>query len=131
MKLFLLLITFLSFGTFAQNYNLDSLSHVDYTALHDSKLNDVWGYTDEFGNEYALVGAEKGVSIVDISDPQNPVEVYWHVGMTSVWRDIKTFGDYAYVTTEADDGLLIIDLSPLPNNPITNTANYFNISDYW
>lgn len=131
MKYHFLLTFLITLSGLTQNYNLDSLSHIDYRQLHDSKLNDVWGYTDEFGNEYALVGAEKGVSIVDISDPQNPVEVYWHVGMTSVWRDIKTFGDYAYVTTEADDGLLIIDLSPLPNNPITNTANYFNISDYW
>ncbi|HLW30227.1 MAG TPA: choice-of-anchor B family protein [Brumimicrobium sp.] len=131
MKLFLLLITFLSFGTFAQNYNLDSLSHVDYTALHDTELNDVWGYTDEFGNEYALVGAEKGVSVVDITDPENPFEVYWHVGSSSVWRDIKTFGDYAYVTTEAEDGLLIIDLSPLPSNPIVNSANYFGDTKIW
>ncbi|PWH86916.1 choice-of-anchor B family protein [Brumimicrobium oceani] len=131
MKYLFLFFPFLSLISWSQNYNLDSLSHLDYQQLHNSDLNDVWGYTDEFGNEYALVGAEKGVSVVDISDPQNPVEVYWHTGMTSVWRDIKTFGDYAYVTTEADDGLLIIDLSPLPNSPITNTNNYFNISNYW
>src|SRR5690554_7258718 len=64
-----------------------------------------------------------------ITDPQNPTEVYWHVGLTSVWRDIKTHGDFAYVTTEADDGLLIIDLSPLPNDPIVNTTNYFGRSE--
>src|SRR5690554_7955083 len=55
-----------------------------------------------------------------ISDPQNPTEVYWHVGLTSVWRDIKTHGDFAYVTTEADDGLLIIDLSPLRSEEHTS-----------
>ncbi|RYM34723.1 choice-of-anchor B family protein [Brumimicrobium glaciale] len=129
---YLFVLTFLiSLSGWTQNYNLDSLSHIDYNVLHSSELNDIWGYTDELGNEYALVGAEKGVSVVDITDPQNPVEVYWHVGMSSIWRDIKTFGDYAYVTTEADDGLLIIDLSPLPGNPIINTANYYNTSDYW
>lgn len=129
---YLFVVSFLcTFSAWTQNFNLDSLSHVDYDVLHDTELNDVWGYTDEFGNEYALVGAEKGVSVVDISDPLNPVEIYWHNGSTSVWRDVKTFGDYAYITTEADDGLLIIDLSPLPNNPIVNTTNYYNNTSYW
>jgi len=131
MKFIFFLAFLFSFGLIAQNHHLDSLSHIDYSALHNSMLNDIWGYTDEFGNEYALVGAEKGVSIVDITDPQNPTEVYWHVGSTSVWRDIKTFGDYAYVTTEADDGLLIIDLSPLPGNPIVSTTNYFGDTKIW
>ncbi len=131
MKYIFIFIFLISITAWTQNYNLDSLSHIDYNQLHNTKLNDVWGYTDEFGNEYAIVGAEKGVSIVDITNPQNPIEIYWHVGLTSVWRDIKTHGDYAYITTEADDGLLIIDLSPLPNNPIVNATNYFNTSDYW
>lgn len=129
---YLCTIAFLcAFSAWTQNFNLDSLSHIDYDALHGSNLSDVWGYTDEFGNEYALVGAEKGVSVVDISNPQNPIEIYWHNGSTSVWRDIKTYGDYAYITTEADDGLLIIDLSPLPNNPIVNVTNYYNNANYW
>ena len=131
MKYLFVILFFISLNSWTQNYNLDSLSHIDYDVLHDTELNDIWGYTDEFGNEYALVGAEKGVSVVDISDPQNPVEVFWQPGLVSVWRDIKTFGDFAYVTTEADDGLLIIDLSPLPNNPIINTTNYYNNSNYW
>ncbi|RFC53805.1 choice-of-anchor B family protein [Brumimicrobium aurantiacum] len=131
MKILSLLFLFITFNVFAQDYNLDSLSHVDYDALHSTKLNDVWGYTDENGNEYALVGARKGVGIVDISDPANPVEVYWHQGSTSVWRDIKTYGDYAYVTTEENDGLLIIDMSPLPNNPIVDVTNYYSSTSYW
>lgn len=131
MKFIYTLLFICPFILFAQNHHLDSLSHIDYSALHNTQLNDIWGYTDEFGNEYALVGAEKGVSIIDVTDPQNPTEVYWHVGLTSVWRDIKTHGDFAYVTTEADDGLLIIDLSPLPNDPIVNTTNYFGTSMVW
>jgi choice-of-anchor B domain-containing protein len=115
----------------AQNHHLDSLSHLDYSVLHNTELSDIWGYTDEFGNEYALIGAGKGVSIVDVTDPENPVEVYWHVGSSSVWRDIKTFGDYAYITTEALDGLLIIDLSPLPNGSIVSTTNYTGDAKIW
>ena len=35
--------------------NIDSVGHVNYTTLHDTGLNDVWGYVDEDNNEYALV----------------------------------------------------------------------------
>ena len=94
---FLACLTLLAFSSFGQ-FNLDSISHVDYISLHQTGLNDVWGYVDEVGNEYALVGAQKGTSVVDISDPANPIEIFWEPGLTSTWRDIKTFGDYAYVT---------------------------------
>lgn len=58
--------------------NVDSLSHINYQQLHGANLNDVWGYEDEFGNEYAIVGTSKGTSIVDITNPTAPVEVFWH-----------------------------------------------------
>lgn len=57
--------------------NVDSLSHINYQQLHAANLNDVWGYVDEMGNEYALVGTSKGTSIVNVTDPTNPVEVFW------------------------------------------------------
>ena len=104
--------------------NVDSLSHVNYQQLHDANLNDVWGYVDEMGNEYALVGTSKGTSIVNVTDPTNPVEVFWLPGSTSIWRDPSSHGDYAYVTTEAEDGLLIIDLSPLPQDTNLTTTLY-------
>ena len=115
----------------AQNHHLNLLSSLDYEALHNTELNDVWGYVDENGNEYALIGAAKGVSIVDITDPSNPNEIFWYQGTESVWRDLKVFGDYAYITTEADDGLLIIDMSPLPTGSITSTASYFGNGNNW
>lgn len=110
---------------FAQGqFNMSLKGHINYQQLHGTLLNDIWGYVDNEGNEYALVGARKGVSIVSLADPQNPVEVHWHEGQNSVWRDLKVFGHYAYVTTEAEAGLLIIDLSPLPNNPIVTEVYY-------
>jgi hypothetical protein len=57
---------------------------------------------------------ETGVSIVDITNAASPNELVFIPGANSIWREIKTNGDYAYVTTEAEEGLLIIDLSPLP-----------------
>lgn len=126
MKLYLLLLAcFFSVVSLAQ-LNIDSVGRVDYQQLHSTMLNDIWGYTDELGNEYALVGAEDGVGVVDVSDPANPTEVFWVDGPNSVWRDLKTFGDYAYITTEAEGGLLIIDLSPLPASNALTTSTYFN-----
>lgn len=104
--------------------NVDSLSHVDYQLLHGANLNDVWGYVDELGNEYAIVGTSKGTSIVNITDGNNPQEIFWLAGTESIWRDPCVSGDYAYVTTEAEDGLLIIDLSPLPQSTNLSTTLY-------
>lgn len=104
--------------------NIDSLSHIDYQLLHQANLNDVWGYVDELGNEYAIVGTSKGTSIVNITDGANPQEVFWLAGTESIWRDPCVYGDYAYVTTEAEDGLLIIDLSPLPQSTNLPTTLY-------
>ena len=128
MKLILsFLFFFLSVFGYSQ-LNIDSVGRVDYQALHNTKLNDIWGYTDEFGNEYALVCAEDGVGVVDVTYPANPNEVFWVDGPNSVWRDLKTFGDYAYITTEAAGGLLIIDLSPLPASNALTAAVYFDMN---
>ena len=95
---------------FSSKCQLDSLSRIEY----DTKLNDVWGYVDTSGNEYALVGLRNGLSIVEVTNPSNPIEVYRSSGPQTIWRDIKVYGNYAYVTNEADSGLRIYDLSVLP-----------------
>jgi len=66
---------------------LDFVSNLDYQELHDAQLNDVWGYVDEVGNEYAVIGTTKGTSIVDVTDPVNPQEIFWLDGAQSIWRD--------------------------------------------
>ena len=101
------------------------LKHVDAASFstQPGDLNDIWGWVDSLGNEYALVGAKKGTFIFDVTDPINPIEVFHEPGMNSIWRDVKTFGNYAYVTTEAQNGLLIIDLNPLPTS--TNLTTYY------
>jgi choice-of-anchor B domain-containing protein len=108
--------------------NMSLLSRVNYQQLHQANLNDVWGYVDEFGNEYAIVGTSKGTSVLDISDPTQPTEVFWLPGSTSIWRDPCVYGDVAYITTEAEDGLSIIDLSPLPSSNVLPTYTYYGNS---
>ena len=92
---------------------------------YNQDLNDVWGYVDLNGNEHALVGCANGFSYVDVSNPSNPQEVFFISGSNSVWRDLKTWGKYAYVTTEAEDGLLIVDLTDLSGQTYTYWTDQF------
>ncbi len=78
-------------------------------------VNDVCGWVAPDGREYALVGLNTGVSIVNVDS--TPIkEVAFVPGVDNLWRDINTFGHYAYVTSEAHIGLLIIDLQYLPDS---------------
>jgi choice-of-anchor B domain-containing protein len=123
-KAYLLFVFLLIFFTSESQLNIDSLSHIDYQQLHGANLNDVWGYVDELGNEYAIVGTSKGTSIVNVTIPTSPFEVFWLPGSESIWRDPCVYGNYAYVTTEAEDGLQIIDLTPLPQSTNLNSTLY-------
>ncbi len=79
--------------------------------------SNIWGYVDSLGNEYALVGTADGVRIIDVTNPVLPVQRFAVSGNTSNWREIKTWGKYAFVTTEAtapNPGIQIINLSNLP-----------------
>lgn len=115
----LLVVILLVFSITTTNAQLN-LSYVG-NLTYSANLNDIWGYTDDNGNEYAIVGLTNGVSVVDISTPSNPVQVGFAPGAGSLWRDIKVWDKYAYITTDVGmDGLMIIDLSNLPNG-ITHT----------
>ncbi|MEL7020008.1 MAG: choice-of-anchor B family protein [Bacteroidota bacterium] len=82
---------------------------------YDQQVSDVWGYVAPDGTEYALVGLQNGVSVVSLADPANPVESGQLSGAASNWRDLKTYGEYAYVTNETAGGLLVVDLTQLPD----------------
>lgn len=101
----------------AQNLNVSLVGSLQYS----EDANDIWGYADSSGVEYAIIGLRNGTSIVSLADPANPVQVGYVPGANSTWRDIKTWGQYAYVTTDVGtDGLVVIDLSNLPNG-VTST----------
>ncbi|NNM14948.1 MAG: choice-of-anchor B family protein, partial [Gammaproteobacteria bacterium] len=57
-----------------------------------SSASDIWGHVDmNNGNEYALMGLNNGIAVVDVSDPANPVEVGTISGRSSTWRDVKVY----------------------------------------
>lgn len=92
--------------------------------------NDCWGWTSD-GREFVLFGRSDGTSIIEVTDPVNPIVVADVPTATtpSLWRDIKVIGDVAYIVSEAGDhGLQIIDLSIVPDlvpgGALANTAYY-------
>ena len=100
-----------------ENYNLELASSLNFPGINMSNL---WGYADSLGNEYALLGTSVGLSIIDVTDPFNPDLLFNVNGVTSDWREVRTWQHYAYVTTEGNNGgLTIIDLSELPDTIYT------------
>jgi len=73
--------------------------------------NDCWGYVSPSGREYALMGLDSAVGVVEITDPVNPVIVGIVPHTESPWADIKTYGGYAYAVNESGDGVQVIDLT--------------------
>lgn len=99
---------FICYSLSGQNYyNIDLLARVSVAERSGS----IWGYTDSKGIEYALLGTELGLRVFSLEDPHNPLVLKFIPAEPSIWREIKTYGQFAYITTEAKDGLMVVDLS--------------------
>ncbi len=119
----LILISFIFSSCFAyaqENYNVDFVSNVNY----DDLASDIWGYVDDVGREYAVMGLNNSTVVLSLEDPANPVELARIPGARSTWRDIKSLGNFLYVTADqGNQGLLIIDMSEAP---LKITWEYWN-----
>ena len=107
---------------------VDLLSHF---ALSDLEVvpktgADVWGFVDlNTEREYALLSLNNGLAVIDVTDAENPFQVGHVQGNDSMWRDVKVFQQhqahsdrwktFAYLSTEAADQIMVIDLTGLPN----------------
>jgi len=128
MKKLLIIISFfplfgLAQGLTSQSMNLNLLGTYDYPAAQG---NDIWGWVDSNNNEYALVGLSSGFSVVNVTNPSAPYEEFFISDINSIWRDVKTWGNYAYVTTEAAAGLLIVDLSDMTGSTYSHVSQFTN-----
>ena len=117
----------------ARALNMRLLAHLDLATLtstahvhHDAPFqvegafsgSGNWGYTSADGRRFALTGISSGLSIVEVTDPATPRNVGVIPGPESQWREVKTYKQFVYVTTEARPyGLDIIDLS-VPDHPV-------------
>lgn len=109
-------------GVFTCN-NVEVVAHLPTAALGGARgawVNDVWGWTDPATRrDYALVARRDGASFVDVTDPAKPRLVGTlprTVGSPpSVWRDIKTIGNHAYIVADGSGahGVQVFDLTRL------------------
>ena len=118
---FVLILPFLASAQSSMNMNL--LGTYDYPTTQG---NDIWGWVDGNNNEYALVGLRSGFSVVNVTNPSSPSEEFFISDVNSTWRDVKTWGNYAYVTTEANAGLLIVDLTDMTGNTYSHVTQFTN-----
>lgn len=116
----------------------DLLFQMDLSAFNGGEANDIWGWTDALDNrEYALVGLDNGTSFVDITDMANPVYLgkLLTATVSSGWRDIKVYGNHAFIVSEAaNHGMQVFDLTRLrnvqdPPELFTSDARYTEIGN--
>jgi choice-of-anchor B domain-containing protein len=81
--------------------------------------NDCWGYTSPSGREYAIVGVSNGTAFVEVTDPGAPDLIAFRTGPDSLWRDMKVYGDNAYVVSEGGSGIQIYDMSAIDSGTVT------------
>jgi choice-of-anchor B domain-containing protein len=86
---------------------------------NSSSGNDCWGYVSPSGREYAIIGTERGTNFVEITDPSNPVVIDWVDGPDSLWRDIKTYQNYAYAVSEGGSGIQVMNLANIDSGNVT------------
>lgn len=100
----------------AQNVNCVLRAHIEYPG---QTLANICGYVKD-NREYALLGGSQFTIIVDVTEPSTPVQVAQVPSVNNLWKEIKTYQHYAYVTSEGGGGLKIIDLDGLPSATLTH-----------
>lgn len=107
----------------AVSRNVNLLAHLDnYTAY-----SACCAYIHSDGREYAIVGTDIGTSIVNITVPAASYQVAFIPGLTSVWREMKQYRNWVYISTEAAGGGIQIVRMTDPENPVlvnTYTTNF-------
>lgn len=105
--------------------NVVQQAHVANAATHE--MANICGYTAPNGNEYALCGTDDGMKIYNVTVPSSPVYITQIPWTNNLWKEIKVYHQFAYVTTEAaGSGLQIVDLT---NLPATNLAYHIYSGD--
>ncbi len=91
----------------------DLLSFLPLSTWGASVTSDVWGWVDEEGREYTLLGLDVGLAVIDVSNPWCPVDLGLlpaHTGPNQ-WRDVEVLDGWAVITSEArDHGVQLLDL---------------------
>ncbi len=99
--------------------NVELRSWIDLTTFGSANGNSCWGYVSSSGREYALMGLDNKLAIVEITDPDNPD---WFASVphgANLWADVKVYQDHCYVVTEGTSGIQVVNLSNIDNHQVT------------
>jgi choice-of-anchor B domain-containing protein len=127
-KLILFLLSFISFNAFAQPQEANLLGtwndpDIPPTSFYDNPYNEVWGLAVN-NSEIAVIGSTLGTHFINVTDPNNPVEITDAFvagaaqGTSIVHRDFHDFGGYLYAVCDESGSstLQVIDISNLPSS---------------
>ena len=110
------------------------LSRSDVGANRGIQMSDVWGWTDpETGVEYAIIGRTDGTSFVSLANPESPRYLgdlpHTASGNRSLWRDMKTYGNYVYIVADGAGAhhMQIFDMTRLRDVTSPQTFDEDNI----
>ncbi len=107
-------------------YPCNNVELMDVESLNDlgggDNGNDCWGWVDdETGREIAMYGRSNGTAFIDVTDPTD-MKYFANLptaSSPSLWRDIKVYGEYAYIVSEAGEhGLQIVRMPNLMSLPV-------------
>ncbi|MFM7480907.1 MAG: choice-of-anchor B family protein [Planctomycetota bacterium] len=86
--------------------------------------NDCWGYVSPSGREYALMGLDNGTGFVEVTNPSQATLVKFMPkpasASSSLWRNVKTYQQYAYSVSEGGGGIQIFDISGIDQGNVTD-----------
>lgn len=128
-RVFFTLLYFIASSSILMGQNASLNANVLSRVQFQGNNSDVWGYHKN-GINYAIIGNATKTSVFSLEDPTNPVLRYEANGAQSIWRDIKSYNNHLYVTTDqGQDGLVIIDMTKAPDTiSHTNFRPEFNIN---
>jgi choice-of-anchor B domain-containing protein len=64
-----------------------------------------------------------GTGVAEVTDPGNTTVVTHLPGVSSIWRDIKTYLNYAYAVSEGGGGIQVFDLALIDSGTIVDLGN--------
>ncbi len=107
--------------------NVQLLSWIPVTQFNASftSASVVEHYVSPSGRKYALVGLSGGTGVVEVTDPSNARIVTGPgfdgvvTGPTSLWRDIRTYGQFAYAVSEGGGGIQVMSLAQIDAGVVT------------
>lgn len=108
----------LSFGQWGM-WKVGEWSRSGISKLGDQSYNDIWGYTDVKGKEYAILGSLDSIYFLEITQSPNIKLCGVLAGKSrgAINRDVEVYEHYAYcVADEGAASLQIVDLQYLPDS---------------